>query len=84
MAAQFDLDCRGEPAEVKTVGAGPDEEGRFRQSILKRDALHDLVRQPVFERHDSGRVAGKDAIGEGVDPEKGQLHVGKLEPAGTW
>ncbi len=74
VAAEVDLDGRGEPAEVEAIGGGANEEGGFGEAVFEGDALEERVVEPGVERDDGGGIAGEDAIGEGVDPIKRKLH----------
>src|SRR4029078_5254602 len=74
LAAQFDLDRWGKPAQVVIgiVAFRGDEERGFAEVILLGNRLHDMVGQPLVQRHDRRRVAGERAGGEGIDLEEGQ------------
>ena len=70
VTAQRHLRHRGEPADVKIMliaGVARHEEGRFREIVLRRDRLHQIVGDPCVERTDSRRVAKKHRIREGID-----------------
>ena len=74
MAAQVDLHRWREPAQVITRVAFRDEERRLGEAIFEGDFLHDGIVEPVFERHDSSRIAVKSTVGEGIDPIERQFH----------
>src|SRR5688500_1373686 len=69
MAAQPDLDLRGEPAQLPVgfAGAVRHHERRLGEQVLGADRLQRLVREPFVERHDRGLVAAEQAVGEGID-----------------
>ena len=73
MAAQIDLDTRGEPAQPVIVAFGDEERG-FRQVVLGRDRLHRFGRQPGIERAHRRRIAGKRPLGERVDLKERDAH----------
>ncbi len=74
MAAEIDLDRGGEPAQGIALALA-DEESRLGEVVLGGDRLQRRIRQPFLERHDGRRIAGEDAIGEGVDLIDRQAHA---------
>jgi len=73
VAAEVHLRRRREPAQTKAVVLG-DEECGIGEVVLLGDGLHQRIRQPRGERAYSGRIAAKEALGEGVDLVHGQRH----------
>ena len=69
MAAQRDLDRRGEPAQliIGLVAFVGDEEGGFGEVVLGRDRLQCRIVQPFLERNHRGGIARERAVGKGVD-----------------
>jgi hypothetical protein len=65
VAAEIDLNGRGEPPEIKAVGAG-NQERRFRQVHLPSHLLHPEVASGGRKETDSCGVAGERLVGERV------------------
>ncbi len=71
---RVDLDGGREPAQVKTIGRGANEEGGFGETVFEGDALEERVVEPGVERNDGGGIAGEDAVREGIDPIERKFH----------
>ena len=81
VAAEIDLDRRGEPAQlVGRLGVEPEEEGRLGEVHLAGHLLHPLGGGGFGEDADGRRVAGERAIGERIDD--GDSLTGIVGPIG--
>ena len=69
VAAQRDLDRRGEPAQfvIGLAAGGGHDEGGLGEVVLGRDRLQRRIVEPRVERHHRRRIAGERAVGEGID-----------------
>ena len=76
MAAEFDLDRRGEPAQVPVIAVGNDERG-FTEVVLGRDRLHPFGWEETIEPDYRGRIAGEHPVGEGIDDVIIQFHLAR-------
>src|SRR5260221_7856858 len=66
VAAERQLDHRREPAD-RAAFPFVTIEGGGRKIVLGGDRRQQRVRQPIIERDDRRRIAGKDPIGESID-----------------
>jgi hypothetical protein len=67
MAAQIVLDFRCEPAQVEVAIGARDDKGGLRVPVFCRDLLHGAVGRKRRQDTDTGWIAGKDLLGEGID-----------------
>lgn len=65
MAAEIDFRRWGEPAQTPAIPIAAGK-CRFRQIVLAGDCLHQMVGQPRVENENGGRIATKQAVGEGI------------------
>jgi hypothetical protein len=73
VAAEFDLDGGGEPAQAEAV-VFFDQEGGLGEVHFEGDALHPVGVARLAEQADGGRIAGEGFVGEGVHLEQLDAH----------
>ena len=75
VATERNLLGRREPAQfvIGLFAAVGKVKGGFGEIIFLGNGLQDIIFQPCFERHDRCLIAGKGAVGEGVDMKIGQI-----------
>src|SRR4051812_28001847 len=73
VAAKIDLRRRRQPPDVEEVSA-IDEERSFGETVFLRYLLEEIVRQPLRENTDPGRVTGEEPIRESVHLVVRDLH----------
>jgi hypothetical protein len=74
MPAQLDFSPGREPPQIVDARFAFHEKGGLGKIVLIGDRLHGGIGQPLFQRHDSGRVAAEGPLRERIDLPKLQFH----------
>ena len=73
MPAKSDLALRSEPAQRIVISLW-DQECRLRKIVFRRNSLHLVFRQPLFQEAYGGGIPRKDLIGECINLKNWDIH----------
>jgi hypothetical protein len=67
MAAEIDLMCRSEPAQIPFPIEPGFDKGCLGKIVLLRNRKHQVIRQPVVKYENGCGISGEQPVGKGID-----------------